>query len=177
MDHNAKVDALMRHTGLAAKIEAAAIASRLAACAEARAKKRAEYKKFDAERMRLAKILESAEASQIEAQKQAEARMFEMIKVRHRFSDIHEHAVAANKALDAELRKNADPAIAEFVAELRHLETEASSWSVENASTINQRIRSLRETSEAAERLIIDMDCDDVAAAIKQLRESIRTGV
>lgn len=173
MNHEQKVEALWAHTGLQAKAEAEMIASRVAACADARAKKRAAYQKFDAERSRLVKQLDAAERQQIEAQKQAALRYEEASKVREQFSTVHEVISRINAEQDATLRANADPRIAEFVAELRGLKDDAAGWRVDNMELINRRIRLLNSTIEAASRLVTDFDVTDIGAAIDQLRQLI----
>jgi len=183
MDLNAKVEALMRHTGVGDKLEADAIAARKAAAAEVRAKKRAAEEKFKTERDRLQALMAVADKKQVDSQKVAEAAMQDWIKLREQFSTIHETLTASNAIHDAALRQHVDPLIPAFIAELRELRDdcprmyrmyeEAPGKVVDNRVAIDRRIRVLSDLIEAANRLITDPLVEDVPAEIARMRSSI----
>jgi hypothetical protein len=182
-DLRADVNALMEHNGLREKIAAKVAANRVAICAEARGKKRDAEKRFIAERIRLQVLLDAADQKQVDAQKAAEAAMQDWIKIRQQFSDIHDSLTATNAAHDAVLKKHADPAIAEFVAELRALRDECRNLyrtsedengkAIDNRVAVDRRVRALSESIEAAQRLTTAHDVSSVADEIERIRNAI----
>jgi hypothetical protein len=111
-------------------------------------------------RARRAPFLEDFAQRRPAAAPAAEAATEDEISLRQRFSDIHDSLTASNTAHDAILRRHADPAIAEFAAELRALrdaspqlyrliENDKGKVIGDNKADIDRKLAEFREAIDA----------------------------
>lgn len=179
VDDSSRINWLMRKNGaddakVAADLGSDADARRASIIKKAKAAKRTDYAAFAPQRDSLSAQIAAGDAAEQAAAKDADDKLRAVNKLRERFSQIHDTITAANAVQDAILRANAPPSIADFIAEMEGLKAEAAGWAVNSMSIIEKRIRQLNEAIESAQRLVFDMNVDDIDAGIAQLRASVQ---
>jgi len=185
------VEQILARTGIGKQMADEAAANRLAQHAGLRKRKAAALARFLKDKPAAEAGVAAAEDMARAAQKAHEVALAAYIKARENLDTVYGTLTVVVDPIDLEMKQCYDPRIDAFVTELDSLKTASPGlyrgWPdskgpntdtngnrfSDNRAAIESRIRAIGEVRDAAERLKIHHEVEDVGAEIDRLRNSI----
>lgn len=185
------VRVLLERTGIGRQLAAEAEQTRAKEHAELRARKADSVRKLLAARPKAEDAVRAAEAKQKAAAAAAEAALVEYVRARERLDQVVGEHSGELEQIEPAMRRCYDPKIDAFRQELLELkddcprlyrttpdakgplQDQAGRRFRDNRDAIERRVRTILDVIDAADRLKVAHDVDDVEAEIARLRKSI----